>query len=216
MRRLVTIVEGHGEVRAVPVLAFRWLRQRGLDGEFFVEDLAVNTKGCGRMKAPHDPLTHHGIEHYVRQALRARPAAILAILDADDECLRRPPGQKLGPELLSRARAVAGGVPVGVVVAHREFEAWFLADLEALRQAGAVPQTADAKLAADPEARAGCKGVMGRLLGESYEPTIHQPELARALAFSPEARAASPSYDKLVRELERLTAEARSGDRDER
>lgn len=194
MRRLVPIVEGHGEVRAVPALTYRWLNLRGLSGEFFVHDLAINAKGCGRLKAAHDPIGHRGIEHYVSQALRARPDAILAILDADDECLTRGARNHLGPELLARARAVAGDVPVGVVVANREFEAWFLADL------GAVE---------DPEERAGCKAAVGRLLGETYEPTIHQPELARKLSFSEAARALSPSYDKLARELERLTAEAR-------
>jgi hypothetical protein len=208
MRKLVTIVEGHGEARAVPVLTYRWLHQRGLTGEFFVPDIAINTKGCGKMKAPHDPRTHRGIEHYVRQALRARPAAILVILDADDECIHRPHGKKLGPELLKRARFAADGVPVAVVVANREFEAWFLADLEALCKAGAVQGTA-VEAPEDLEARAGCKAAMGRLLGESYEPTLHQPTLARALSFSAAARTASPSFDKLVRELERLTTEAR-------
>ncbi len=207
MRRLVAIVEGYGEVRAVPILACRWLLQRGLVGEFFVPDLAINAKGCGNLKAPHDPVAHRGIEHYVSRALRARPAAILAILDADDECLNRGPDRRLGPELLARARSVAGDVPVGVVIANREFEAWFLAEQASLRHSGAMPEGPE--LAEDPEARTGCKAAMSRLLGEAYEPTIHQRELARALTFSREARAKSPSYDKLVRELERLTAEAR-------
>ncbi len=209
MRRLVPIVEGHGEVRAVPILTYRWLRLKGLIGEFFVQDLAINAKGCGRLKAAHDPVAHRGIEHYVHRAMRARPDAILAILDADDECLKRSAQNKLGPELLARARAAAGDVPVGVVIANREFEAWFLADLASLRRAGAVPEGPVAETEKDPEARAGCKAAVGRLLGETYEPTVHQPELARALSFSQDARALSPSYDKLARELERLTAEAR-------
>ncbi len=210
MRRLVAIVEGHGEVRAVPILAYRWLHLQGLTGEFFVPDLAINAKGCGNLTAPYDPRAHRGIEHYVRRALRARPAAILAIVDADEECLKRPPDRTLGPELLARAQAVASGVPVGVVVANREFEAWFLAELASLQRAGAIPKEA-AEIPGDPEARTGCKAAVGRLLGEPYEPTVHQAELARALTFSPEARASSPSYDKLVRELERLTTEARKG-----
>ncbi len=211
MRRLVPIVEGYGEVRAVPILAYRWLHQQGLAGEFFLPDLAINAKGSGNLKAPYDPRAHRGIEHYVGRALRAGPAAILAILDADDECLRRSPQNRLGSELLARARAVAGEVPVGVVVANREFEAWFLADLASLRRSGAVPEGPGAGAGApkDPEAQAGCKAAVGRLLGETYEPAIHQPELARSLSFSKEARALSPSYDKLARELERLTAEAR-------
>ena len=209
MKRLVVIVEGYGEARALPVLAYRWLQLRDLHGEFFVPDLAVNAKGCGNLKAPYDAELHRGIEHYVRRALRAKPAAILAVLDADDECIRRAADRKLGPELLERARAVAGQVPVGVVVANREFEAWFLADLEALKTAGLVPAGATLPAPANPELRAGCKSAMGRLLGETYEPIVHQAELVRGLAFTPQARALSPSYDKLIRELERLTAEAR-------
>jgi hypothetical protein len=209
MRRLVAIVEGHGEVRAVPILAYRWLHQQGMAGEFFLPDLAINAKGCGNLKAPYDPRAHRGIEHYVGRALRARPAAILAVLDADDECLKRGPERRLGPELLARARTVAGDVPVGVVVAHREFEAWFLADLASLRRSGAVPEVSEVETVNDPEARTGCKAILGRLLGEAYEPAVHQPELARALSFSKKARALSPSYDKLARELGRLTAEAR-------
>ena len=210
MKRLISIVEGHGDVRAVPILLRGWLRLEGLIGEFFVPDLAINAKGCGNLKAAHDPRAHRGIEHYVGSALRARPDAILAVLDADDECLKRTADNKLGPELLARARAVAGTVPVGVVIANREFEAWFLADLPALRQGGAVPADAALDSSVGPEERAGCKAAVGRLLGEPYEPTVHQAELARALAFSAEARTLSPSYDKLVRELERLSAEART------
>ena len=210
MRRLVPIVEGHGEARAVPVLIYRWLHARGLTGEFLVPDLAINAKGCGRLKAEHDPRAHRGVEHYVGQALRGRPDAIIVLLDADDECLKRGRGPKLGPELLDRARAVSGRVPLGVVVANCEFEAWFLAELPALKRAGLVPAEANLAGPAPPEARAGCKSAMSRLLGETYEPAVHQAGLSRALAFSAEARALSPSYDKLVRELERLTAEART------
>ncbi len=210
MMRLVPIVEGYGEERAVPKLMYRWLNAHGLAGEFSVPDLAINAKGCGRLKASHDPQNHRGIEHYIRQALRARPDAIIALLDADDECLKRAQGKKLGQELLERARTVAGRVPVAVVVANREFEAWFIADLPSLKSAGII--AADANLAGDmnPELRAGCKSAMGKLLGERYEPTVHQAELVRGLGFTNEARRISPSYDKLVRELDRLTAEART------
>jgi hypothetical protein len=209
MMRLVPIVEGFGEARAVPILMYRWLSARGLTGDFYIPDLAINAKGCGKLKADHDPRAHRGIEHYISQALRARPDAIVALLDADDECLKRTKGKKLGPELLERARAVAGRVPVAVVVANREFEAWFIADLPSLKAAGLI--AADAALAdeTNPERRAGCKSAMGKLLGETYEPTVHQAELVRGLEFTAEARRISPSYDKLVRELDRLTALAR-------
>lgn len=211
MKRLVAIVEGHGEARAVPKLTHQWLYLNKLAEEFFVLEPAINAKTCTRLKAPHDPLNHQGIEHYVQGALRARPAGILVILDADKECIHRPrdkPG--LGPELLARARAAAGSVPIGVVVANREFEAWFLADLPALRRAGMVPEGSP-EVYPDPETLPGCKSAMGRLLGETYEETVHQARLAGALSFSKEAQDLSPSYAKLVRELQRLTAEARNG-----
>ncbi|HEX9732441.1 MAG TPA: DUF4276 family protein [Thermoanaerobaculia bacterium] len=203
----MAIVEGEGDSRAVPKLTHRWLRQNSLAGQFFVPEPAIKAKSCGNLKAPYDPLNHRGIEHYVLGALRARPAAILVILDADDECIRRPRERRLGPELQARAQAAAGRVPVGVVVANREFEAWFLADLPALRRAGVVPEGAP-EVHGNPEARAGCKSVMGRLLGRTYEEAVHQAKLAAALSFSEAAHALSPSYAKLERELKRLTAEA--------
>jgi hypothetical protein len=193
--RLIPVVEGMGEVRAVPALIYRWLGMNGLSGEVVVPG-AVNAKGCGNLKAQHSPAQQRGVEHYVGSALRGRPDAILVVLDADDECITRPPARKkLGPELLDRARAVAGTVPVGVVVANREFEAWILADLYDVD---------------DAETRAGCKAAVGRLINESYEPAVHQVQLARRLAFSDAGRARSRSLDKLVRELARLVEEARA------
>lgn len=209
MKRLVAIVEGHGEARAVPRLTYQWLCLNNLAGEFFVLEPAINAKTCTRLKAPHDPHNHLGIEHYVQGALRARPAGILVILDADKECLHRPRDKGLGPELLARARVAAGSVPIGVVVANREFEAWFLADLPALRKAGVVPEGSP-EVYPEPEILPGCKSAMGRLLGETYEETVHQAKLAGALSFSKRAQDLSPSYAKLVRELQRLTAEARN------
>jgi hypothetical protein len=210
---LLAIVEGHGEVRAVPALMRQWLRLRGLAHVLSTPDLAMNAKGCGRLKAEYDRGRQRGVEHYVQQALRRRPlpAGILAILDADDECLKRGPDRRLGPELLARAESVAGPIPVAVVVAHREFEAWLLADLAALREDGRLRLDGKIDESVPPEERPGCKSAMGTLLGASYEPTVHQWMLARALRFSDEARAASRSFDKLVRELERLTAAALAG-----
>lgn len=99
MRRIIPIVGGHGEERAVPCLIRRWLRHRRLHRHFDVPDLAINAKGCGKLKAAHDRMRHLGIEHYVEAALRNRPDAILVVLDADDECLNRGSSDGLGPRL---------------------------------------------------------------------------------------------------------------------
>jgi hypothetical protein len=56
--------------------------------------------------------------------LRVSPTAggVLVLIDADDDCPAH-----LGPALLARAREARSDVPVSVVLANREFEAWFLA-----------------------------------------------------------------------------------------
>src|SRR5438094_4636142 len=131
--KIIPIVQGFGEERAVPVLVRRWLRFRNFHRHFEVPDRAINAKGSGRLKVGYDPIRHVGIEHYVHAALGGRPDAILVLIDADDECLHRGRGRSLGPELLARAKGVAAHVPVAVVVANREYEAWFLASLQSMR-----------------------------------------------------------------------------------
>lgn len=209
-RRIVSIVEGHGEERSVPCLIQRWLRHRRLHQFFEVADLAINAKGCGNLKAAYDRARHIGIEHYIEAALRNRPDAILVILDADDECMSRGREIGLGPELLARARNVASHVPLAVVVANREYEAWFLASLASIRAAGLLPKGIRIPGDLFPEVPRGCKGLIADLMGCRYEETVHQLKLTGGLSFSPGVQHRSPSYGKLMRDLERLTREARS------
>ncbi|MGB6067051.1 MAG: DUF4276 family protein [Desulfomonilaceae bacterium] len=211
-QKIVPIVEGHGEERAVPCLIRRWLRHRRLHQFFEVPDLAINAKGCGNLKAAYDRERHRGIEHYIEAALRGRPDAILVIIDADDDCMSRGQGNGLGPELLARAREVASHVPLAVVVANREYEAWFLASLTSIRLAGLLPK--GTRLPGGPtdlvpESPRDCKGLIAGLMCCPYEETVHQLALTRGLTFSPKVKHRSPSYGKLLKELEQLTRGAR-------
>ena len=208
-RRIVPIVEGHGEERAIPCLMRRWLRYRGFCKFFEVPGLAINAKGCGKLKAPYDRLRHIGIEHYVEAALRNKPDAILIVIDADEECLNRDPSNGLGPKLVSRAKDVAGTIPLGVVVANREYEAWFLASITSIRAAGLFPNRINVNGNFNPELPRDCKGIIASLMGCPYEETIHQLKLTERLTFSPKAKYRSPSYGKFQRDLERLTREVR-------
>lgn len=207
--RIVPIVEGHGEERAVPVLLRRWLRLRNFHRFFEVPDRAINAKGSGNLKARFEPGRHVGIEHYVGAALGNRPDAILVVIDADDECQRRIGGVGLGPELLARAQTVAAPVPVAVVVANREYEAWFLASLQSIRTAGLLPRKNGRPNPRDPETIRDAKGKTEELMGRRYEETVHQLELTKGLSFAPGPRNRSRSLAKLVRDLERLTQAAR-------
>lgn len=202
---IVPVVEGHGEERAVPVLVRRWLEHRNFHRRFEVQDPAVNAKGCGTLKAAYDRKRHVGIEHYIQAALNARPAAILVVLDADKECLTRPKGNGLGPELLQRAQAVAGPVPVSVVVANRTYEAWLLAGRAALYRCDLVARDAPLRKLSSPESRAGSKGTLSEFLIEPYSPPVHQPRLTESISFSSGSQRRAPSFGKLLRELEAMT-----------
>lgn len=210
MRKIVPIVEGHGEEKAVPLLLRRWLRHRGFDKFFDVPDYAVNAKGCGKLKAAYNRVRHLGIEHYIKAAQGFHPDAIIVIIDSDDECYKRTPGNGLGPELLARARRFAPNLPLAVVVANPEYEAWFLASLTCIRAAGLLPKhSSRIRGILEPESSTGCKGLIEYILCCPYEETVHQLELTRGLTFSPRAKLRCPSYGKLLRDLERLCREAR-------
>lgn len=107
---VVPIVEGYGEVQAVPVLIRRWLEFRRYRNVEVHVDGPVRASGRGAVTASARP--GRGVEHYVRLAHLRRPDVILVLLDADDDCPK-----ELGAELLARARNVLpAGYPVGVVL----------------------------------------------------------------------------------------------------
>jgi hypothetical protein len=77
--------------------------------------------------------------------------AALVLLDADDDC-----PAELGPGLLGRARMAQAALPVSIVLANREFEAWFLAGAPSLSgQRGLAPGL---QVPAEPEKPRDCKG----------------------------------------------------------
>lgn len=206
--KIVAIVEGHGDQHAVPVLLGRWFHHRRYRN-FDTPDLAVRAAGVGALLADFDEDAHRGVEHYVRIALAFGPDAILVVLDADDECLARdgqPVDEHLGPVLLRRARSAAPHVPTGVVVANREYEAWFLAGLDRLRRVGLIPCGGVPR---NVESIRDCKGRLQAFLGRRYEETVDQARLTAGLPFTAAMRRRSRSFGKLLRELEGLAKAAR-------
>ena len=158
------IVEGHGEVDAVPVL-LRRLRDKA--GCF---DLQVGVP----IRRSRAQLVR---EETLRQAVelargQSNCSSILILLDGDDDCPR-----KLAPQLDAWARAAAGGIPFAVVLAHREYEAWFLAAVESLRGRRGI--RVDASHPDDPEFARGAREALEDLMiaGNSYHTTADQPAL---------------------------------------
>jgi hypothetical protein len=134
------------------------------------------------------------LERAVEVALsdRAGASAVLVLLDADDDC-----PAELAPALLKRCRQVTE-LPVSVVFATRELEAWFLGGIKSLQgQRGIRP---DAAYEADPEAPRGAKERVEALMAGSYVDVADQPALMAILDVEA-ARQRCPSLDKLLRDL---------------
>ncbi|WP_218933730.1 DUF4276 family protein [Rubripirellula lacrimiformis] len=209
---IIPIVEGDGEKDAVPILLKNWFKFRRFFN-FHTTDEAVFAPQSA-MIAPYDAERENGIEHYVRRARAARPDAILVILDSDKECIQRrgkPADQQLGPELTRRAQAAADGIPVEVVVANREYEAWFLAGYRRLKQRGVFHTQVKFRDGYDVEEPGGSKRKVSECMATTkpYSPTAHQPQLTAALGFGSYMAGYSPSYGKLLSRLERITQQAR-------
>ena len=211
---IVPIVEGHGEVEAVPALLNRWFLHRRYTNFGTPREATRGQKGA--LSAPYDPDRENGIELFIRRAAAKRPDGILVILDADDDCHAasgRPPHEQLGPRLLSRAVAEARHIPIGVVVANREFEAWFLAGFHRLRSRVPFHWQADCIDPSQSEVPRDCKGRISRRLGQEYSPTVHQKELVRHLGFGSYMTRHSRSFRKLLSVLESMTKDARRNHR---
>lgn len=185
---LSSIVEGHGEVQAVPIL-LRRLGQRLAAG------LSLNINPPLRIKRDRFLQNQFEFARHVELAARkATPAgAVLILLDAHDDC-----PAELGPQLLKRAREVRSDVRIAVVLARREFEAWFLAAAVSLRDV--VGLSSQIVPPPSPEDISGAKEWLARYLPHrKYIAPKHQPAFAGQFDLDSARRA--PSFDKFFREM---------------
>ena len=173
--RIQPIVEGFGEVQAVPVL----LRRLRDTASAFVVDISSPIR-----KKRHELVHQDLLRKAVRLALlQPECRAVLIIFDSDDDC----PGE-LAPRLLEWARQEAGSVPCAVVMAAREYEAWFLATIESLRGKRGI--RTDAISHANPEIPRGAKEQLEQLMerGRSYIETADQAALSAQFDMRPAYR----------------------------
>ena len=185
---LTCIVEGHGEIDAVPITIRRIARQL---------DPGLVVRIHQPFRVPRNKLVKEGeLERAVDLAARRAggDGAVLIVLDSDDEC-----PATLGPALLVRARRTRSDLPISVVLAKREFEAWFLAAAESLR--GRRGLADDLESPADPESIRGAKEWLTARMedGRRYVETLDQPALAAAFDLLHARR--SDSFDKFFREV---------------
>ena len=188
------IVEGQGDEVAVPLLL------RRLRDEAQAWGLDV---GRPHRRQRTQLVKKSSLENAVRvAALRENCAAILVLFDADDDCPK-----ELAPTLEEWARDAAGGKPCAVVMANREYEAWFLASIETLRGKAAI--LTDAISHSNPEAPRNAKGELERRMahGASYSSTVDQATLTAHLDLASTYRRCR-SFRKLVSAFGELAAAA--------
>lgn len=190
MIRLATIVEGDGEVKAVPVL----VRRVGMD----VAPLAA-LDVVRPVRVPRGLLLKEdGLERYVNLAAsRAGPGGgILVLLDANGDC-----PAELAPVLLRRARAARPDRLIEVVIAKCEYEAWFIATIDCLRGTRRISSTAN--VPPNPESIRGAKEWLRARMSGRYSPTADQAALTARFDMTL-ARRRSPSFDKMWRAVRAL------------
>lgn len=198
--RICPIVEGDGEQYAIRDLITRIGFQFWNENEY-IEVLTP-------IKRPRGKLMHtDDLERAVETAsikLGAKGGAILVLIDSDKEC----PAQH-GPALLERANLRCGhlNMPISVVLAHCEYEAWFLAAASSLAGVGTV--RADLQNHPTPENKRDAKGWLSEQMTDRYSPTQHQTAFTTKFDLQM-ARDNAPSFDKLCRDLKRMFTELQS------
>ena len=192
---MIPIVEGHGEVRSVPII----LRRLAAEVELYQVRIA------SPIRIPRDRFVREGeAERAVELAARHLGGAggIVIVMDADDDlpC-------ELGPRLLARASARRSDVPIAVILAKCELEAWFLASIESLRGQRGVRESAAAP--SDPESIRGAKGMLSRLMSGRYSEVTDQAAFAAKFDLEV-ARGRSPSFSKLSRDIHKMIEKLRN------
>ena len=192
MTTVVCIVEGDGEVQALPLLLRRIALARG------VFDLKVGVP----IRVHRDKFIRRD-EEFRRQILLAAAKSgngvILVLLDADDDC----PVQ-LAQDLAARVAAIVPHVHSSVVIANHEYEAWLLAGADSLAGRRGLPD--DLQVPGDAEAVRDAKGWLSqRIRNGRYHEVSDQPALTAVLDIEA-AVAGSRSFRKFVEECERALA----------
>lgn len=185
---IASIVEGDGEVSALPVLL------RRLAAEW---DPATMADPLQPIRVRRDKFLNKE-EEFRRQLLLAAAKSgdngwILILLDADDDC-----PASLGQEIYDRAQQHVPHRRLSVVLANREFEAWFIAAAESLHGTRGFCMAPDEQVEAEIPRNA--KGWMNEhMQGGTYREILDQPAFAARIDLQ-QAFDNSRSFRKLCKE----------------
>lgn len=203
--RVVPIVEGDGEVQALPIL----LRRIGLElcDSAYIEIEKPIRQPRDRIARNIEGTLSRAIELAVGKLIqkRSKPPApparelVLVLFDADDD-----PACRLGPEVHKLCRSLRPDIDSACVLPVLEFETWFVAAAQSFSDF--FVDGAGESAPANPEvARCGKTWIKVNAKGRQYSETVDQAKLAGRMDLDL-CRRRSPSFDKLCREIERRIA----------
>lgn len=189
--QIASIVEGDGEVQALPVLIRRVVAE--IDPSVTLAVTRPFRHPAGSVQKP------GGLERALSAVAEISPAhSIVILMDCDDDCPK-----ELGPRMALRAKQSRPDLYSSVILAHREYESWFLAAAESL--AGKRRLTPDLVAPETPEKIRDAKGWLSQHMQGAgrYSPTQDQTALSQWLDLN-RARVKSRSFRKFWKEMEAI------------
>jgi hypothetical protein len=186
--KIVSIVEGHGEVAALPILIRRIAEQvQHRDPLDLPRPIRIK-----RQRLLKEGEFERAIELAARQS--GTEGRILVLLDADADC-----PAELAARLRERAAIVRADRFIRVVFAKIEYEAWLMAAGDSL--AGHRELDATVTAPSSPESLGDPKGWLSARMpaGRTYRETLDQPALTSV--FDLVAARTAPSFDKMWRDV---------------
>jgi hypothetical protein len=199
MKQLVTLVEGPGDIAAVPLLLKKLFPLLGMVDWNIAPPIKV-----GQLSSLLRASTWDSQMGRLRvQAQYGKCHGVLVLLDLDD-ATACPVTE--AQNLAARLAAESLPIPVAVVFARREYEEWLVASLPSIApNTNLLPNNLRRDYA--PEGKRGVKEWLAKhLLNRNYRETIHQAELTRHL--DPTLAAECRSFRRLQSALAELAERA--------
>jgi hypothetical protein len=188
--RIGALVEGEGDAVALPKLVHRVALRIGVANPVVVRPVIPSPAS----RLWKERSLEHQLDNLARQV---RGGGILVLLDCDWDggCPKHD-----GPAWLKRAQTARPDLLIRLVLAHKEYESWFVAAAESLRGVRGLPD--DLSSPANPEGIRGAKEWLTQQMpGRSpYSPVPDQAILTSVFDLDL-ARQRSPSFDKCYREI---------------
>lgn len=199
---LAAIVEGFGEVTALPALLHRIAHDAGVHDLCVPQPFRINRTSILNEHGVNEALLAETLDVLVGYLPDRQFGAILILLDSDEQ-----DPLVWEPQLLEAARRARRDVEIGAAMATRQYENWFVASLETL--ADGKDLTPPEK----PEQVAGAKAFLREhvLDGAKYIERRHQQRFTQKMDLELAARC--PSFVRFRRTVERLLDHVASGDK---